>query len=237
MDALGIGVVGAGGFARFLAERSQTCPTSAWWRSRQRPLAGSRPRDRGRRPCLPRWEDLLTDPDVAVVAIMTPPSSHAAIARAALEAGRHVFMREAAGHRPVRGRRRPRGRRAVRPRPGRRPRAALQPAAPGAGPADGSLLGPLQRFAFENDASDEDLGVDHWFWHEPTSGGILLEHGVHFFDAAHLLAGTLPEAVQAMSTSREDGPRTWSVPPRGTRADSSRASPTGSRTRTDANAS
>ena len=35
--------------------------------------------------------NLLTDPEVAVVAIMTPPSSHAAIARAALEAGRHVF--------------------------------------------------------------------------------------------------------------------------------------------------
>ena len=28
---------------------------------------------------------------------------------------------------------------------------------------------------------------------------------MHFFDAAHLLAGTLPEAVQAMSASREDG--------------------------------
>ncbi len=28
---------------------------------------------------------------------------------------------------------------------------------------------------------------------------------MHFFDAAHLLAGTLPEAVQAMSAAREDG--------------------------------
>ena len=69
----------------------------------------------------------------------------------------------------------------------------------------GSLLGPLQRFAFENDASDEDLDATHWFWQESTSGGILVEHGVHFFDAAHLLAGTLPEAVQAMSASRRDG--------------------------------
>jgi predicted dehydrogenase len=69
----------------------------------------------------------------------------------------------------------------------------------------GSLLGPLQRFSFENDASDEDLDAGHWFWHEGTSGGILVEHGVHFFDAAHLLAGTLPETVQAMSASRGDG--------------------------------
>jgi predicted dehydrogenase len=64
------------------------------------------------------------------------------------------------------------------------------------------LLGPVQRFAFENDASDEDLGPDHWFWDERISGGIFVEHGVHFFDAANALIGTLPEAVQGMATRR-----------------------------------
>ena len=67
------------------------------------------------------------------------------------------------------------------------------------------LLGPVQRFAFENDASDEHLPPDHWFWDEATSGGIFLEHGVHFFDAAHLLLGTEPLAVSATAAHRADG--------------------------------
>ena len=152
-----------------------------------------------------RWEDLLDDPAVAVVAIMTPPSSHARIARAALEAGRHVWCEkplatDASAAADVCATVESSGRvlvvdHVLRYNPLLRALCRLQ----------GPLLGPLQRFAFENDASDEDLDAGHWFWHESTSGGIFVEHGVHFFDAAHLLAGTLPEAVQAMSASREDG--------------------------------
>ena len=42
-------------------------------------------------------------------------------------------------------------------------------------PLRDGLLGPLQRFCFENDAADEDLGPDHWFWDEWASGGIFVE--------------------------------------------------------------
>jgi predicted dehydrogenase len=35
---------------------------------------------------------------------------------------------------------------------------------------------------FENYASDEGLPADHWFWDISKSGGIFIEHGVHFFD-------------------------------------------------------
>ena len=61
----------------------------------------------------------------------------------------------------------------------------------------GGLLGPVQRFCFENDASDEDLPPNHWFWDEAQSGGIFVEHGVHFFDAARLLVGSAPVSVAA----------------------------------------
>lgn len=64
------------------------------------------------------------------------------------------------------------------------------------------LLGELQRLSYENDASDEHLENGHWFWNEDSSGGILVEHGVHAFDAGHLLFGTLPLRVQAMSVAR-----------------------------------
>jgi predicted dehydrogenase len=45
---------------------------------------------------------------------------------------------------------------------------------------------------FENYASDENLGPDHWFWDESKSGGIFIEHGVHFFD---MFAGWLGEGI------------------------------------------
>ncbi len=209
MAPLGVaraGMVGAGRFARFLAAAIADLPDV-----RVVAVADQDPRRAadlatalGAR-VVARWQDLVTDPEVAVVAVMTPPSSHATIVRAALEAGRHVFCEkplatDAATAAEVVAAVERSGRvlvvhHVLRYNPLVRALCRLQ----------GSLLGPLQRFAFENDASDEDLDAAHWFWQESTSGGILVEHGVHFFDAAHLLAGTLPETVQAMSASRQDG--------------------------------
>jgi len=44
------------------------------------------------------------------------------------------------------------------------------------------LLGNFLHGFFENYASDESLSPAHWFWDESRSGGIFIEHGVHFFD-------------------------------------------------------
>ena len=43
-------------------------------------------------------------------------------------------------------------------------------------------LGAVLHGTFENYASDESLSPDHWFWDRNKSGGIFVEHGVHFFD-------------------------------------------------------
>jgi len=43
-------------------------------------------------------------------------------------------------------------------------------------------LGQLLHAYFENYASDEGLPPQHWFWDRAKSGGIFIEHGVHFFD-------------------------------------------------------
>jgi predicted dehydrogenase len=53
---------------------------------------------------------------------------------------------------------------------------------------DSRVLGEVLRGGFENYAADEGLPVDHWFWDRSKSGGIFVEHGVHFFD---LFAGWL----------------------------------------------
>jgi predicted dehydrogenase len=47
---------------------------------------------------------------------------------------------------------------------------------------DSHALGEPIRAYFENYASDENLGSQHWFWDKEQSGGIFIEHGVHFFD-------------------------------------------------------
>ena len=46
----------------------------------------------------------------------------------------------------------------------------------------GKVLGNFLHGFFENYASDENLNSDHWFWNGSKSGGIFIEHGVHFFD-------------------------------------------------------
>ena len=43
-------------------------------------------------------------------------------------------------------------------------------------------LGEVIHGFFENYASDENLDETHWFWDRTKSGGIFVEHGVHFFD-------------------------------------------------------
>lgn len=59
-------------------------------------------------------------------------------------------------------------------------------------------LGNFLHGFFENYASDETLDTDHWFWNEEKSGGIFIEHGVHFFDmfSGWLGEGKVVNAIQ-----------------------------------------
>ncbi len=65
------------------------------------------------------------------------------------------------------------------------------------------VLGEVLHGSFENYASDENLPAGHWFWDRSMSGGIFVEHGVHFFD---LLAGWLgPGRVEAAQVGIRPG--------------------------------
>lgn len=63
------------------------------------------------------------------------------------------------------------------------------------------ILGNFLHGYFENYASDENLNADHWFWDETKSGGIFIEHGVHFFD---MFSGWLGEGkvINALQIQR-----------------------------------
>ncbi|WP_427168705.1 Gfo/Idh/MocA family protein [Streptomyces sp. C1-1] len=152
-------------------------------------------------------EEVAALADVDVVVLATPPAAHADAAVTALRAGKHVFCEkpmaltvEDAARVEEESRRSPGVfvvDHVLRHNPVLRLLKRL---------GQEQLLDPLRRFAFENDASDEDLGAGHWFWDPAHSGNIHVEHGVHFFDAANALMGGDPLQVQGSQVRRDDGP-------------------------------
>jgi predicted dehydrogenase len=150
---------------------------------------------------------LLAMDGVDLVALATPPATHAGMAIAALRAGKHVFCEKPLATTTEDAAR-------VRDEVNRSPGTLVVDHVLRYNPilravqrliAEG-LLSPPRRFLFENDAADQDLGPDHWFWNPAHSGGIFIEHGVHFFDAARALIGSEPESVRATAVRRPGGP-------------------------------
>jgi predicted dehydrogenase len=56
-----------------------------------------------------------------------------------------------------------------------------------------------------NHAAGLSLPPDHWFWDARKSGGIWIEHGVHFFDAFGWVAGVDGEIAASVAYARADG--------------------------------
>jgi predicted dehydrogenase len=65
-------------------------------------------------------------------------------------------------------------------------------------------LGEFQHFSLENFAADDNLLAGHWFWDPVKSGGIHVEHGVHFFDLCNHLSGAAPDEVWGSAQQRAD---------------------------------
>ena len=133
--------------------------------------------------------ELLRRDDVDVVYIATPPFLHHPQAMAALEAGKHVIVEKplamtvAQADELIAAAR-------------RRDRLLVANLMQRYNPlfdavrrlVEARVLGEVLHGSFENYASDENLPAEHWFWDRDKSGGIFVEHGVHFFD---LFAGWL----------------------------------------------
>ena len=179
-----VGIVGYGRFGRFLH--------SAWGDAviaicdQAESLRVEHPTRRCR-----RLDELLDIPDIDVVVIATPPSSHAAIGIQALEAGMDVIvekpiattLKDADALIEVRD---TTGRVATVDHVLR-----FNPLVMAATElARANTMGAFRSLVVVNHADRTAIPPNHWFWDEATSGGILVEHGVHFFDLATAMAGS-----------------------------------------------
>jgi predicted dehydrogenase len=189
---VGIGAIGAGSFGLFALqqflqiENTRLIAIAATHREGADSIA-----QRFGAAHLDRIEELVNHPEVDLVYISTPPFLHYEQSMLALKAGKHVICEK--------------------------PLAVSLPQAKEMidfaqrhgllmttnlmqryNPVfdkikaiiDEKPLGELLHGYFENYASDENLHPEHWFWDTKKSGGIFIEHGVHFFD---ILEGWLGE--------------------------------------------
>ena len=185
-------VAGAGGFGQFCLEAYREAGDISVAAVADPNLAGSAPRTHPELSITADWRTLLDVPTIEVIHLATPPRLRAEIAVPALQAGKSVFcekplalsLREAD---EILDAARVAGRSVgvdyvLRHHPAFELVARL---------AASGLLGPLRTFSLQN--FDQALPGDHWMWDAEKSGGILVEHGVHFFDAYGQIAGAPAE--------------------------------------------
>jgi predicted dehydrogenase len=197
-----IGIIGFGGFGRFLAK--------AWSGVegvRLTAIADVNPdaRQEGISQ-FADWRRLLDSVKVDVVSIVTPPATHPEIAAEALRRGVHVLVEK-----PI----------AVSVADAQQVLTAERDS-PATATVDFMLrynpiiecvhgwcrektFGALQRIIVENYAQDESLTADHWFWGSDISGGILIEHAVHFIDIVNGCTSSPVARVDGRSWRRSDG--------------------------------
>jgi len=156
-------------------------------------------------PVLSSPHELLARDDVDLVHIATPPASHYELALASIRAGKHVLcekplaldldradeMLEAA-------------RRAGVLLAVNYPMRYCPITELVKGVIDSRVLGGVLAAEVTNLGSDSGLGPGHWFWDKQISGGVFVEHAVHFFDLYSRWLGP-GRVINAHSETRPDG--------------------------------
>jgi predicted dehydrogenase len=182
--AIGVGVIGCGGFGHYALQHFTQIPGARLvgmaGTHREAAFAAAQ---RFGMPDPVEVEDLVSRDEVDLIYIATPPFLHYPHAMAALNAGKHVICEK-----PL----------AMNLNEADEMIAVAQkqnlclvanlmqrynPLFDRVRDLIASeALGKVLHGYFENYATDEGLPAEHWFWDRTKSGGIFIEHGVHFFD-------------------------------------------------------
>jgi len=183
-EPLGLGLIGCGGFGRFcldaFAKMDEVRIAAVADVVTEAAQAAGGAFD------VPHFTDpadLIAHPDVQIVHVATPPDTHHRLAMAAIRDGKHVLCEK-----PL----------ALTVEEADEIVAAASDARVAApvnfvlrynrvvdtvkAVLDAGVLGRPLAVRLTNCAGDTKLGPGHWFWNKAVSGGIFVEHGVHFFD-------------------------------------------------------
>lgn len=203
MSKIGIGIIGYGEFAEFSHQ--------SWKRLEGAEVIAASDVRRERVPdeltFYADWKELIADDRVHIITIGTPPSTHQEMALAALRAGKYVFVEKPPSLTYP-------GALEMLEEAGKADRLVVvdymiryNPIAEALKTInDEGILGKLQHVSVSNYAYDGKLGPEHWFWKKEVSGGILVEHAVHFFDLITFIdPGASPKLVTAHAVERVPG--------------------------------
>jgi predicted dehydrogenase len=183
-NQLTIGIIGAGGFAAFAAKSFlkidgiRIKAVTDVNQSVAQQLA-----DETKALVYVGYEEMLADKDIDLIYIATPPYLHYTQSKQALLAGKHVICEKPAALKTTEAEELSAYARSkgllytVNLMQRYNPLYATVRTI-----IDEKWLGDFVHGFFDNYASDEKLVPDHWFWNRQQSGGIFIEHGVHFFD-------------------------------------------------------
>lgn len=207
MQPVGIGLVGAGAFGAFCLDAFAAMPevqivaVADVDAARTRSLAVKH-----HATFYDSLDALLADSSVEIVALNTPPYLHASQGLAVLSAGKHLFNEKPLALTLEDGAT------LISEAAARDLRMTVDYVmrwnpywAAAAKLAQDDVLGQLRHMDLTNHAAGLELPADHWFWDNAKSGGIWIEHGVHFFDAFAWVAGTPGQIAASQSYTRADG--------------------------------
>lgn len=202
MKTYKIAIIGYGGFGKFLHH---------WWRGLDRASVVAvsdeslNDGENGGLLTYRHWQSLLANPEIDIVSIATPPFLHAEIACAAMRAGKHVLLEKPVavdmqGAEAILETQRQTGKvimvdHMLRYNPIVKALIKL---------SREEKFGKLRHAVVTNYAQDDSLPAMHWFWDKSLSGGIFIEHGVHFFDIINALTLQKCKKVYGVSHNRND---------------------------------
>jgi predicted dehydrogenase len=199
-----IGIIGYGGFGQFLHH---------WWAQLPN-VEVTAIADMNIQYAIPHcktysdWKELINDPEIDIVSIVTPPALHVEMACAAMKANKHVVLEKPVaiteeGGWQILQTQKETGMvitvdHMIRYNP--ITQAFMELGLSG-------CFGKLRHAVVNNYAQDAALSAEHWFWNEQLSGGIFIEHGVHFFDIINALSAQQYKQVFGCSHRRNESQR------------------------------
>jgi predicted dehydrogenase len=198
-----IGIIGFGGFGKFLHHHWSHLE-NVHVAAVADPVA-SKLHGLGSAKAFSDWRNMLDLKELDLLAIATVPSSHELIATACMQAGKHLLIEKPLAVVLADARKIIQVRDETQTVAGIDLIMRFNPLLEHLSKlTQQGVWGNLRRIDVENYAQDEQLPPEHWFWKTEQSGGILIEHAVHFIDLSHFLSPGKVLAVNGLKHNRND---------------------------------